>query len=287
MKEVASRPIRGLLAAARKLGLDVHALLAGLPFDEAAIDHNARVDWDAFVDFVERLEAAAGGRAGLQKLGEMHHEAFPEVSALVGRVVSPQRFFRFFYGPVSRSSFPHVLVDYLETPPDRVEITLTLPERYRDCPGFFILSEGATRNGPLYIGLPPARVEMELRPRMATYHVTLPPPRRLAATIDEVAETAIAAAEAVHTRFIQMFQSSQAIAAAEEDQRRRRAASAWKLTPRESEVFDLLLRGHTNKEIASALRCAESTVELHVTRVLRKSGASSRTALASQFWSRE
>ena len=68
-------------------------------------------------------------------------------------------------------------------------------------------------------------------------------------------------------------------------ERRQRAASAWKLTRREAQVLELLLRGQSNKAIASSLKCAESTVELHVTRVLRKSGASSRMELASRFWS--
>lgn len=286
VKEVASRPLRGLLVAARKLDLDVPALLAGLPFDESTIHRNERVDWDAFVDFVERLQDAVGGLAQLRKVGELHHEAFPEVRTLLGQVVSPLRFYRFLWGPISRSAFPHVRVDYEETPPDRVKIVMTLPDRYRDCPGFFVLSEGATRNGTLYIGLPPAKVRMDLRPRSATYLVTLPVARRLAATIDDMAETALSAVEAVHNRFIQMFQLSQASAAQDDEERRRRTASAWKLTPREAEVFELLLRGQSNKEIASSLQCAEATVELHITRVLRKSGASSRMALASQFWSR-
>jgi len=282
--EVSSRPLRGILWAARKLGIDIPALLAGLPFDEAALERDARVDWDVFVDFVERLQAAVGGLPGLRKVGELHHEAFPEVNKVVGQFASPLRFFRFFWGPITRSAFPHVLVDYVEQPPDRVVVTLTLPEKYRDCPGFFVISEGATRNGTLYIGLPPAQVQMDLRPRSATYRVTLPAPRRPAGTIDDMAEAAIAGVEAVHDRFIQMFRNSEARSAVGDRQRRQRAASAWKLTRREAQVLELLLRGQSNKEIASSLKCAESTVELHVTRVLRKSGASSRMELASRFW---
>jgi DNA-binding NarL/FixJ family response regulator len=127
---------------------------------------------------------------------------------------------------------------------------------------------------------------MELRPRSATYRVTLPPCRRLAATIDDVAEAAIAGIEAVHTRFIQMFHLAEANALATDRNRLQRAASGWKLTRREAEVLELLLRGQSNKAIASGLGCSESTVELHVSHLLRKSGAASRMDLASQFWSR-
>lgn len=291
MNEVSSRPVRSIVASARKLGFDVGTLLAGLPFDEKSLEGNVRLDWDVFVTFVERLQRAAGGLEQLRKVGEVHQELqrkafFPDVQKLAGQLVSPLRFFRFFWGPVSRSAFPHVVVDYTEKPPDQVTVTLTLPPKYRDCPGFFVLTEGATRNGTLYIGLPPCDVQMELRPRSATYRITLPRSRRLAATIDDVAEAAIAAIEAVHTRFIQMFQLSEATATATDRDRVARAAAAWGLTRREAQVFELLLRGQSNKEIAAALGCAEGTVELHVSHLLRKSGAASRMELASQFWSR-
>jgi DNA-binding NarL/FixJ family response regulator len=44
------------------------------------------------------------------------------------------------------------------------------------------------------------------------------------------------------------------------------------------------VQGLSNKEIAQRLDCAENTVELHVTQLLRKAGASSRTKVVAQFW---
>ena len=70
--------------------------------------------------------------------------------------------------------------------------------------------------------------------------------------------------------------------------RRARAAPAvgglgpavlWKLTPRELEVAQLVATGLANKEIAVALDCSVKAVEMHVTSVLRKSGAKRRLAL--------
>jgi DNA-binding NarL/FixJ family response regulator len=58
----------------------------------------------------------------------------------------------------------------------------------------------------------------------------------------------------------------------------------WKLTPRQAEVLALVVAGRTNKEIANELACAENTVELHVTRLLRKTSTSSRTHLIAHFW---
>jgi DNA-binding CsgD family transcriptional regulator len=67
--------------------------------------------------------------------------------------------------------------------------------------------------------------------------------------------------------------------------RLQRAGQVWHLTPRQLEVLELLTRGRTNKEIATELGRSEGTVELHVTHLLRKCGASHRSELAARFWS--
>jgi DNA-binding NarL/FixJ family response regulator len=59
---------------------------------------------------------------------------------------------------------------------------------------------------------------------------------------------------------------------------RRRRASA-QLTQREREVMELLLAGHPNKAIANAMRIDEQTVKAYVSRLMRKVGVKSRTAL--------
>ncbi|HEX8962728.1 MAG TPA: response regulator [Rhodocyclaceae bacterium] len=63
---------------------------------------------------------------------------------------------------------------------------------------------------------------------------------------------------------------------AQEAQRRR----FEELTPRESEVLQLALAGHNNKEIGRALRISFRTVEIHRSRILRKTGASNMLELA-------
>jgi DNA-binding NarL/FixJ family response regulator len=63
------------------------------------------------------------------------------------------------------------------------------------------------------------------------------------------------------------------------------AKRSWALTPRQVEVLRLLVRGDANKDIARELGCAENTVELHVTQLLKKSAASSRSRIIARFWS--
>ena len=63
------------------------------------------------------------------------------------------------------------------------------------------------------------------------------------------------------------------------------AAASLHLTPRQAQVLGLLALGRTNKAISSELGCAESTVEIHVTAVLAKSGCGGRTEVVARFWS--
>jgi FixJ family two-component response regulator len=53
------------------------------------------------------------------------------------------------------------------------------------------------------------------------------------------------------------------------------------LTPREREVFELVIRGDTNKQIARALGCAERTIKAHRHRVMEKMQAHTLAELVS------
>jgi predicted ATPase/DNA-binding NarL/FixJ family response regulator len=59
------------------------------------------------------------------------------------------------------------------------------------------------------------------------------------------------------------------------------ASSVLGLTPRERQVLHLLVEGHSNPEIATALFISDKTVRNHVTAILAKLGVESRTAAAT------
>jgi DNA-binding CsgD family transcriptional regulator len=60
--------------------------------------------------------------------------------------------------------------------------------------------------------------------------------------------------------------------------------SAWGLTGRQVDVLGLLVQGEPNRAIATKLGCALRTAELHVSKVLKKAGVSSRSELTARFW---
>lgn len=68
------------------------------------------------------------------------------------------------------------------------------------------------------------------------------------------------------------------------EERARAATRRWHLTPRQAQVAAEVARGRPNRDIARALGCAESTVELHVTALLGKSQCQGRAELVARFW---
>jgi DNA-binding NarL/FixJ family response regulator len=52
------------------------------------------------------------------------------------------------------------------------------------------------------------------------------------------------------------------------------------LSPRQRELAELVVAGHSNREIAADLMISEKTVEAHLSNMFRKLGVASRTALA-------
>ncbi len=62
------------------------------------------------------------------------------------------------------------------------------------------------------------------------------------------------------------------------------ARDRWQLTRRETEVLEQIVLGRSNRAIAARLCCGERTVEVHVMRLLAKSGTGNRSSLAAKVW---
>jgi DNA-binding CsgD family transcriptional regulator len=60
-------------------------------------------------------------------------------------------------------------------------------------------------------------------------------------------------------------------------------ARRYRLSRREAEVAELVLRGYPNPEIGTALKIAPTTIKRHLTRIFRKTGVRSRTRLVNRL----
>jgi two-component system response regulator FixJ len=84
---------------------------------------------------------------------------------------------------------------------------------------------------------------------------------------------------------LEMIQSALAHDRAMHGERRKRVETMSRvnrLTPREREVFFLVVHGKANKQIASELKLSEKTVEIHRANVMRKMDADSLAQLVRQ-----
>src|SRR5262249_30438642 len=66
----------------------------------------------------------------------------------------------------------------------------------------------------------------------------------------------------------------------------RRPRPAQALTPRESDVTRLVIKGLSNKEIGRQMQLSEGTVKIHLHNIYKKLSISNRTALATMMISR-
>jgi NarL family two-component system response regulator YdfI len=99
---------------------------------------------------------------------------------------------------------------------------------------------------------------------------------------DIAADQLVAALNAAATGLIVMHPAEvDAAFPAAEPASRPLAELAEPLTPRESEVLQMLASGLANKEIAARLTISEHTVKFHVASILGKLGAGSRTEAVS------
>lgn len=63
-----------------------------------------------------------------------------------------------------------------------------------------------------------------------------------------------------------------------------RARERWALTAREVEVLAHIAAGLSNRDIAQRLAASERTVEIHVSALLRKAHADTRSQLVIDLW---
>jgi DNA-binding CsgD family transcriptional regulator len=269
-------------------GISVERLLAGLPFDEAGLQRRKRVAWSDHVTILERLCEAVGGLREFEDLvAGGFHQVTPELRTLAAAVISPTTFYRFALEVVSPILVPPVKLGFDDLGDNRVRVTSVLSAGARPSEAFFHGATGAMRSFSAHLDLPLATVlESDVGSTHGTWVLQLPPARTLIHRAYRRAQRLVVrlrlGSEADGTPVDMVVGTSDLDPTAA---RVESTIHAWKLTPRQVDVLALVIAGRSNKEIASELVCAENTIELHVSRLLRKTNTSSRTHLIAHFWS--
>jgi len=285
--ELWARIVWAAIDMAELAGLDTAALCEGLPFDPVSVHKLRRVAWDDYCTICERMGAMTGG--GLDDLLEgTYHRVLPELRTFAGTMIGPKAMSRFVYEVIDPIMFPPIEFRYEDLGDRRFRITSQLREGARPCEAWFFGGLGALRGLPRHLNLPPAEIlSWTYGPDISIADVRMPESRT-------IAHRAIKAVGRTMRMVVGIDRDGVAVDMVIGDPSRssdpievrlESATAAWKLTPRQTDVMRLVARGNANKDIASALGCAENTIELHVTALLRRGGVSSRTQLVARFWS--
>jgi DNA-binding CsgD family transcriptional regulator len=298
MREVSVRMLHFCRDLARASGVDERALVAGLtsvlPVGGKEPDW---IDWDDFVEVIERFERMAGGPEGVGRaMRAALPTAYPEMRAFASVFVLPIPAFRFVMTRLMRTMYRNIGVETIEElGDDRVRWTQTIPEPYRASEAFHRGTVSMVELFPRNLDLPEARIErVTIAPREAEFIVQFPSvdplALRSARAVSSAANVLAVQLDEAFSRIIETLRGlpdgsangngglgSNGGSAPHPDVRD--WADRLALSPRQRDVFALLAEGRANKDIAASLRCSERNIEFHVGRILRAARVSSRAEL--------
>jgi DNA-binding CsgD family transcriptional regulator len=281
--EVWARVAWAALDTARAIDVEPEELLEGL-FGVDELRRKKRIAWTDYCTIVERITAAAGGFAEIDDLvAAGYHKVLPELRAVGAAAVSPRAFVRFVIDMVNPIVFSPISSQFEELGESRVRVSAVLRTGVPPCEAFFHSSTGGMRGLPAHLGLPLAKVmACDIGPSHGTWELQLPESRTIAHRARRLVARFVLGAERDGTPVTATIGEADADPAAV---RLDEATVAWQLTPRQADVLARIASGKANKEIATELACADNTVEMHVTQLLRKANVTSRSQLIARFWS--
>jgi DNA-binding CsgD family transcriptional regulator len=280
--EVSSREVWAIIRMFERAALPVEPLFDGLTFGRGELRERSRVGWDDFVVFSDNALGVAGDPETLADIFESsYHEVMPELRLLARAFVDPITFTRFVLETLNPLAWTSCVWNCENLGGSDLRVTCRLHPGARPNVVFFQACVGALRGAPRHLGLPPARIlSSQIAQRRATYDVRMPVSQTLVARGQRLSHALLGRVTA-HLVFgyEEVDGGVDPFELLLEDR-----TMKWGLAHRQAEVLRLVAKGMANKEIASSLGCSVNTVELHMTRVLKKAGASSRSQLIAAFW---
>lgn len=288
-----------LVKLGERHGISRARLLRGWPLAASVGEREVPVSWSAYVDLVERLRDTLGGDDALAEAASQIPAVTPLLSSFAALFITPIRLARFFARTLDPRIWPCMSVQFEALPGGLLHVVHSVPGDYRGATSVFAAAAGAWRTTPCRLGLPPAEMlAVAVEPRRGDFLMRMPAPKSVSASARAIAVEAFArfAADELATDAATIERASATRSSADPqrigaigapDRAITLAQFRWALTRREAEVVKLVVRGLPNKDIAAELGCAAKTVEMHVTGVMKKSLAKTRTELIHLLWQLE
>lgn len=284
------RMLHFMLDLARVAGVEERALTEGLSSVALAETEHARwIDWEDFLEVLERFERNVGGTDGVGRaIRDALPVAFPELRAFASVFLHPIPLFAFVMNRLMRTMYRHIAASDIERlGDDRVRWTQSIPEPYRASEIFHRVTIAMVEVFPRHLELPEARLELvDLTPRRAEFVARFPPVPSIADRGSRVVSSAVnVIAEQLDAAYATIAEKLRAESRAHSAVPVKSSSDtgAWAdrlaLSRRQRDVFALLVQGRANKDIAAALSCSERNVEFHVGKILAAARVSSRSEL--------
>lgn len=262
-----------------RAGFSTRELFHGLTFDAFDLPGLLRVSWDEYCVVVDRAERLVGGPEAFGRVFARHfHETMPELAT--GAALSPRDFYTFTNEVVMPVLVPAVELRVHSPAPGRLRIEGATATGLRTSSAYFSGGAGVMRGLTHHLGLAQADVAAKVGTREVRYDVRLPP-----STVARDVGAEGAHWQRLATWFVLGTASNGEEVVAGLAFAKRRPPRP-KLTPRQRDVLEHVVRGMANKEIAVKLGCAENTIEFHLTAIFRKFAVASRAELIARVLGR-
>ena len=179
VREVSCKATRMVLDVLEAARIPVEPLVEGLPVSLALLrDTSARVDWDVYVEMLERVDRACGDELTIEEIGAraLKVPSF-ELLRRAGQIlVGPRRLYEIAGRLFPPMLFPDVVVRQTWLPSGRLVVTGELPPDYRESVPFFRLCHGNVAALPRLLDLPASKIEEQVLSGRSGRLVLLPPP---------------------------------------------------------------------------------------------------------------
>ncbi len=177
MKEVSCRMFGHWAELVLRCGGSMERACARLPYSKEYLANSAnRIDWNEYIKFCEDGLVEAGGMENVYRqtllLGES--QGFRYLPWLAGWVASPYRLYDLIVCRHGRQLYTHLNFQLTPLSDGRFELRIRIPDEYDDCPVWFESSLASFSILTGMIGLPPAKITLDLQPRLGIY--TIDPP---------------------------------------------------------------------------------------------------------------